>query len=139
MLWHYVLSMHLLCSLRLHSPAILYSLSWPPYVRLRPLDGVLRAAARMIGDVPKFGHIGQFMRDTLCWLPVRQRILYRVSMHYCLALYPWRCSGLCFGAFLSYLRPVRVGDRVARTLVVTDTTFLQATKQKRSFSAAGPF
>src|SRR6218665_225934 len=50
-----------------------------PYVRLRPLDGVPRAAVRLIGGVPKFGNIGEFMRDTLHWLPVRQRILYRVS------------------------------------------------------------
>ena len=32
-----------------------------PYVRLRPLNGVLRAAARLIGGVPKFGPIGKFM------------------------------------------------------------------------------
>src|SRR6218665_252863 len=37
-------------------------------VRLQPLDGVLRTAARMIGGVPKFGHISEFMRDTLHWL-----------------------------------------------------------------------
>ena len=36
-----------------------------PRVRLQPLDGVLRAAARMIGGVPKFGHISECMRDTL--------------------------------------------------------------------------
>src|SRR6218665_1486741 len=34
-----------------------------PYVRLRHLDGVL------IGGVSKFGHIGEFLRDTLHWLP----------------------------------------------------------------------
>ena len=34
-----------------------------PQVRLRPLNGVLRAAARMIGGVPKFGHISDYMRD----------------------------------------------------------------------------
>src|SRR6218665_2693367 len=34
-----------------------------PQVRLRPLNGVLRAAARMIGGVPKFGHISDCMRD----------------------------------------------------------------------------
>src|SRR6218665_991301 len=56
-----------------------------PYVRLRPLDGVLRAAARLIGGVPKFGHIGEFKQDILHWLPVRQRILYRVST------IAWRC------------------------------------------------
>src|SRR6218665_2096350 len=50
-----------------------------PYVRLRSLDSVLRAAAILIGGVPKFGHIGKFMRDTLHWLPVRHRIFYRVS------------------------------------------------------------
>ena len=51
-----------------------------PQVRLQPLDGVLRAAARMIGGVPKFGHISDFMRDTLHRLPVRQRIHYRLSI-----------------------------------------------------------
>src|SRR6218665_2390112 len=32
-----------------------------PQVRLQPLNGVLRAAARMIGGVPKFGHISDYM------------------------------------------------------------------------------
>ena len=50
-----------------------------PQVRLQPLDGVLRAAARMIG------HISEFMRDILHWLPVRQRIHYRLST------IVWRC------------------------------------------------
>src|SRR6218665_3425578 len=50
-----------------------------PQVRLQPLDGVLRSAARMIGGVPKFGHISEFMRDTLHRLPVRQRIHCRLS------------------------------------------------------------
>jgi len=50
-----------------------------PQVRLHPLEGVLRAAARLIGGVPKFGHISAFMRDVLHWLPVQQRIHYRVS------------------------------------------------------------
>ena len=50
-----------------------------PQVRLQPLDGVLRTAARMIGGVPKFGHISEFMRVTLRWLSVRQRIHYRLS------------------------------------------------------------
>src|SRR6218665_3743399 len=50
-----------------------------PQVRRQPLDGVLRAAARMIGGVPKFGHISDFMRDALCWVSVRQHILYILS------------------------------------------------------------
>ena len=39
----------------------------------------------MIGGVPKFCHISDFMRDTLHWPPVRQRILYRLSS------IVWRC------------------------------------------------
>src|SRR6218665_2505243 len=44
-------------------------------------------SAIMIGGVPKFGlgHISEFMRGTLHWLPVRQRIHYRLST------IVWRC------------------------------------------------
>ena len=35
---------------------------------MQPLDGVHRAAARMIGGIPKFGHINDFIRDTPHWL-----------------------------------------------------------------------
>src|SRR6218665_3682333 len=56
-----------------------------PEVRLQPLDGDLRVAARMIGGVPRFRHISEFMRDNLHWLPVRQRIHYRLSS------IVWRC------------------------------------------------
>src|SRR6218665_1030343 len=50
-----------------------------PQVRLQPLNGVLRAAARMIRGVPRFDHITDYMRDVLHWLPVQQRIFYRIS------------------------------------------------------------
>src|SRR6218665_1948527 len=46
-----------------------------PQVRLQPLNGVLR----MIGGVPRFGHITDYMRDVLHRLPVQQRIIYRIS------------------------------------------------------------
>src|SRR6218665_3467125 len=39
----------------------------------------------MIGGIPEFGHISEFMRDTLNWLPVWQRIHYRLST------IVWRC------------------------------------------------
>src|SRR6218665_912385 len=57
-------------------------------------DGVLRAAARMIGGVPKFGHISDYMRDVLHWLPVQQRIHCRISS------IVWHCV---LGNALSYL------------------------------------
>jgi len=76
-----------------------------PSVRLRPLDGVclLRAAARQIGDAPKFVHIGEFMPDSLPFISFHgSPPHYRVStFYYCLALrlYPWHCSCLSFGTF----------------------------------------
>src|SRR6218665_2076398 len=50
-----------------------------PQVRLQPLNGVLRAAARTIGGVSRFDHITDYMREVLHWLPVQQHIHYRIS------------------------------------------------------------
>src|SRR6218665_2052078 len=50
-----------------------------PQVRLQPLNCVLWAAARMIGGVPRFGYITDYMRDVLHWLPVQHRIHYKIS------------------------------------------------------------
>src|SRR6218665_2041631 len=40
---------------------------------------------RFIGSVPKYASISGYMRDTLRWLPIRQRIFYRV------AVLVWHC------------------------------------------------
>ena len=92
----------------------------------------------MIGDVPKFGHISDFMQDTLHWLPVRQRILYRLSSIACrcvlgiaptylmdLFILTSACSGrqsLCSAARDDFVVPH------ARTAI----------KQYRAFSIVGP-
>src|SRR6218665_1128366 len=56
-----------------------------PACRLGCLDRVLCSAARLIGGIPKFGHVSKYMLDVLHWLPTEQRISYRiVSM-------VWRC------------------------------------------------
>src|SRR6218665_1652777 len=49
------------------------------------LDRVLRSAARLIGGIPTFGHVSQYMLDVLRWLPAEQRISYRI------ASLVWRC------------------------------------------------
>src|SRR6218665_3393661 len=56
-----------------------------PSVRLACLDHILRSAARLIGQIPKFDHVTGYMLEVLRWLPVRQRIEYRV------ASLVWRC------------------------------------------------
>jgi len=47
-------------------------------VYLRPLQSVLNAAARLITDKRKFDHITSTIRDDLHWLPVRQRIVFKL-------------------------------------------------------------
>src|SRR6218665_204137 len=108
-----------------------------PQVPLQPLNGVLWAAARMIGGVPRFGHITDYMRDVLHWLPVQQRIHYRISS------IVWHCvlgnapsyilelfilTSPCSGR--RYLRSASKGDFLvpcART----------ATRQKKGFLDCG--
>src|SRR6218665_3238515 len=50
-----------------------------PACRLACLDRVLCSAARLIGGIPKFGHVSKYMLDVLQWLPAEQRISYRIA------------------------------------------------------------
>src|SRR6218665_236866 len=50
-----------------------------PACRTGFLNRVLRTAARLVGRISKFGHVSEYMRDELHWLPYPHRIAYRVS------------------------------------------------------------
>src|SRR6218665_3025152 len=109
-----------------------------PQVLLQPLNGVLRAAARMIGGVPKFGHISDYMRDVLHWLPVQQRIQYRISS------IVWHCV---LGNTPSYLLELFIltsacsGHRSLRSASKGDFLVPRArtaTRQKRASLIVGP-
>ena len=81
-----------------------------PQVRLQHLNGVLRADARMIGGVPRFDHITDYMRDVLHWFPVQQRVFYRISSivwHCVLVLIFWS-SLPYFGLLWSPISPLRI-------------------------------
>src|SRR6218665_2445687 len=96
------------------------------------------STARLIGGVPKFGHIGEFMRETLHWLPVCQRILYRVST------IAWHCILGVAPVYLSepfVLSSSCPGRRSLRSASPGDyliPRFYTAIKQNRALSAAGP-
>ena len=49
-------------------------------VHLNKLQSVMNAAARLIANKRKFDHISATLRDDLHWLPIRQRIDYKVSL-----------------------------------------------------------
>src|SRR6218665_1473819 len=64
-------------------------------------DRVLRSAARLIGGVPKYAPILGYMHDTWHWLPIQQRILYRV------AVLVWHCLlGIAPVNLQEHCRPV---------------------------------
>ena len=44
------------------------------------LQSIFNAAARLLLNVPKFAHISAAIRDTLHWLPVKQRIEFKISL-----------------------------------------------------------
>src|SRR6218665_2302953 len=60
-----------------HCSSILAGL---PLAQTARLDRVLRCAARLIGRIPKYGSVLAYMRDTLHWLPIAQRICYRIAV-----------------------------------------------------------
>src|SRR6218665_897765 len=109
-----------------------------PQVRLRPLNGVLWAAARMIGGVPKFGHISDYMRDVFHWLPVQQRIHYRISS------IVWHCVLGNAPSYLLELFNVTSACSSRRSLrSATKGHFLVSrarttTRQNRAFLIVGP-
>ena len=47
---------------------------------LRKMQAVLNAAARLVCGLGRFDHIMPAMRDDLHWLPVRQRIEYKIAL-----------------------------------------------------------
>ena len=109
-----------------------------PSSRLTILDRILRSAARLIGQIPLFGHVLQYMLEVLRWLPVCERIEYRI------ASLVWRCQlGLAPTYLLDLCRPVS-DSRSGRTLrsavrEVLSVPFARTTTmQRRAFSVVGP-
>ena len=109
-----------------------------PSSRLACLNRVMRSAARLIGRIPKFDHVSKYMLEVLHWLPIRQRIDYR------LASLVWRCQ---LGIAPTYLRdlcwPVSVaqGSRSLRSAgkgVLSVLFARTSTMQSRAFSVVGP-
>jgi len=84
---------------------------------LQPLQNVLNAAARIILRKRKFDHITTEVRDRLHWLPVRQRIEYKVCvmmfkcLHQAAPTYLAElCSPVSESVSRSHLRSAARGD-----------------------------
>ena len=86
-----------------------------PVTRVGCLDRVLRSAARLVGRIPRFGHVSDYMRDVLHWLPFSQRITYRISS------LVWRC--------LAGVAPVYLQELCCSTLNIQRRGSLRSSKQ----------
>ena len=101
---------------------------------------VMNAAARVLLKLPKFSHISARMKNELHWLPVRERIQYK------LVLTTWRCITGCAPDYLQelcHLLSEITGRRQLRSSV--PCRYLLAipqartvTMQRRAFACAGP-
>src|SRR6218665_2336410 len=109
-----------------------------PATRLNCLDRVMRSAARLIGRVSKFYHISAYMRDVLHWLPLRQRIEFRV------AVLVWYFLIGQASAYLTELCRPSLGARSTRHLRSAEQGLLHvpfartSIMQSRAFSMVGP-
>ena len=73
-------------------------LSGIPVLLMKQLDGVMRAAARLILQLPRSGHVTKAMHDRLHWLDMQARIEFKlcVTAYRCLhGLAPSYLSWLC--------------------------------------------
>jgi len=102
------------------------------------LQSVLNAAARLIGGIPKFGHISAFIRDSLHWLPIQQRIQFKTLslMRNCLTgMAPSYLRSAC--TLVSSL-PARASLRSSAHGLLIVPRMRSATAQSKCFAYAGP-
>ena len=102
------------------------------------LQSIFNAAARLLLNVPKFGHISAAIRDTLHWLPVKQRIEFKLCLlvRNCLnGSAPEYLRELCVPVSTNeYRRMTRAADRGDLIVPRVRTERFG----RRSFSVAGP-
>ena len=127
---------HALIASRLdYCNSVFYQLS---AANLQALQSVLNAGARLIMRKRKYDHITSTLRDDLQWLPIRQRIMYKLStiVYKCIhGAAPSYLTNLCVPVATNtsrrYLRSATYGDLlVPRTRTVT--------YGPRSFAVSGP-
>src|SRR6218665_3113990 len=110
-----------------------------PSVRLGCLERVIRTAARLIGGIPRTGHVSAYVLDVLHWLPLQQRIIFRIGAMVC------RCILGLAPAYLRDLCCPTPGTRGRSSLHSSEQGLLfvpfarTSTTQARAFSVVGPF
>ena len=96
------------------------------------------SAARLVGSIPRYGSVSSYMHHTLHWLPLRQRILYRLCSlvwQSVLGTAPrYLCSIFTLSSSLTGRSALRSSSRGDFLVPFART----ATMQRRAFSVVGP-
>ena len=116
---------------------MLCTLAFPPPICTK-LQTILNAAARLIGDIPKFAHISAFIRNSLHWLPAQQRIQFKTLtlMRNCL-------TGSAPSYLMNFCKPVsslpaRASLRSSARGLMVVPRMHSSTAQSKSFAYVGP-
>lgn len=109
-----------------------------PQVRLSSLERVLRSAARLVGSIPRYGSVSSYMHHTLHWLPLRQRIQYRLCCLVWQSILGSAPRYLCSIFTLSSSSTGRSGLRSSSRGDFLVPFARTATMQRRAFSVVGP-
>ena len=103
--------------------------------QLRRLQSVQNAAARLITGTRRTEHITPVLQS-LHWLPVRQRIMFK------LAVLVHKCLNGCAPAYLIHdcrlIRPCRSGLRSSSSMIKLEVPPTRTTIGDRSFAVDGP-
>ena len=109
-----------------------------PATHLNCLNPVLHSAARLTGRVSKFDHISAYVRDVLHWLPMWQRIEFKVAV-----LVWYSLIGQAHAYLTDLCRP-SLSARSTRRLRSAEQGLLHvpfartSIMQSRAFSVVGP-
>src|SRR6218665_1767082 len=109
-----------------------------PAVRLGCLERVIRTVARLIGGIPRTGHVSAYILDGLHRLPLQQRIIFRIGA------VVWRCILGLAPAYLRDLCHPTPGTRGCSSHRSSEQGLLfvpfarTSTTKARAFSVVGP-
>src|SRR5688572_12836464 len=109
-----------------------------PEFRLHQLQIVQNAAARLLADLPKYSHISDYMRRELHWLPVADRVQFKI------ATLVWKATTGTAPDYIAELcLPIgtQTGRRALRSASRNDLIvppFRTTTRARRDFSIAAP-
>ena len=110
-----------------------------PACDISRLQSVQNAAGRLFGGVSRFDSVHHVLRDDLHWLPVKQRIIFKVGVFGYKAIH-----GLAHPYLNELLVPVSSAPALSRNRSASRGDFIvppatrNTTYRQRSFTVAGP-